>query len=66
VLTKLDKRTGRRVVIEDGSVFSMTRITCFCGSEFDLISECSCPRCGERFNIFGQNLKSDEDYDEDY
>lgn len=47
---------------------------CHCGEKFELYDEymgaCDCPKCGQWYNLFGQELKNpyewEEDIEEDY
>jgi hypothetical protein len=43
---------------------------CSCGNQVELVAEylgaCSCPKCGKWYNIFGQELKDPEFWEEDY
>lgn len=47
-----------------------TDLICNCGCRFTLYSEymgaCSCPNCGQWYNIFGQELLPPENWEEDY
>lgn len=42
--------------------------TCYCGTRIELVNEymgaCECPKCGKWYNLFGQELKNPEHWDE--
>lgn len=43
--------------------------TCYCGERVELVNEycgaCQCPRCGQWYNLFGQELLSPEEWEMD-
>lgn len=43
--------------------------TCYCGERVELVDEycgaCQCPKCGQWYNLFGQELLSPEEWEMD-